>query len=186
MSSLCYPCRNFFVDPKSDEDKAKLFSVPDFVGDLCKAIASRVRGAVAGVKFDDFHKASALLFALFAHMNCSLFCPSFLLTSIHIFCSSLLLNFFAHLICSSFLLYSLAHHFFFTRWLIIFAHLIYPFCCFTRLLNFFAHLVCSSFLLYSFPRLFCITRLLIFFIVNRKGMVRKATAEQRILQIMLN
>ncbi|XP_065054795.1 major vault protein-like isoform X2 [Rhopilema esculentum] len=50
---------NFFVDPKSDEDKAKLFSVPDFVGDLCKAIASRVRGAVAGVKFDDFHKNSA-------------------------------------------------------------------------------------------------------------------------------
>ena len=32
--------------------------MPDFVGDLCKAIASRVRGAVAGVKFDDFHKVS--------------------------------------------------------------------------------------------------------------------------------
>ena len=34
----------------------KLFSVPDFVGDACKAIASRIRGAVAGVQFDDFHK----------------------------------------------------------------------------------------------------------------------------------
>ena len=38
------------------EDAYKIFSVPDFVGDACKAIASRVRGAVAGVQFDDFHK----------------------------------------------------------------------------------------------------------------------------------
>jgi major vault protein len=30
-----------------------------FKGDACKAIASRVRGAVAGVTFDDFHKNSA-------------------------------------------------------------------------------------------------------------------------------
>uniref|UniRef100_A0A8C7J123 Major vault protein n=1 Tax=Oncorhynchus kisutch TaxID=8019 RepID=A0A8C7J123_ONCKI len=37
---------------------AALFSVPDFVGDACKAIASRVRGAVASVQFDDFHKNS--------------------------------------------------------------------------------------------------------------------------------
>lgn len=37
-------------------DAAVLFSVPDFVGDACKAIASRVRGAVASVQFDDFHK----------------------------------------------------------------------------------------------------------------------------------
>lgn len=36
-----------------------MFSVPDFVGDVCKAIASRIRGAVAGVQFDDFHKNSA-------------------------------------------------------------------------------------------------------------------------------
>jgi major vault protein len=41
-------------------DAAKLFSVPDFVGDACKAIASRVRGAVAQVAFDDFHKVSLL------------------------------------------------------------------------------------------------------------------------------
>lgn len=40
-------------------EAAKLFSVPDFVGDACKAIASRVRGAVASVTFDDFHKNSA-------------------------------------------------------------------------------------------------------------------------------
>ena len=36
----------------SDEEKKKVFAVPDFVGDACKAIASRVRGAVAGVAFD--------------------------------------------------------------------------------------------------------------------------------------
>jgi len=35
--------------------------VPDFVGDACKAIASRVRGAVAGHSFDEFHKHSAKL-----------------------------------------------------------------------------------------------------------------------------
>ncbi|KAK2176645.1 hypothetical protein NP493_650g01129 [Ridgeia piscesae] len=44
---------------KSNEAAAQLFSVPDFVGDACKAIASRVRGAVASVQFDDFHKNSA-------------------------------------------------------------------------------------------------------------------------------
>ena len=49
--------RHFEVVDHSDvKDAAKLFSVPDFVGDACKAIASRVRGAVAGVQFDDFHK----------------------------------------------------------------------------------------------------------------------------------
>ena len=47
-----------------EEEAAKLFSVPDFVGDACKAIASRVRGAVASVQFDDFHKVclSSLIF----------------------------------------------------------------------------------------------------------------------------
>ncbi|KAK5855737.1 hypothetical protein PBY51_007383 [Eleginops maclovinus] len=50
---------NFDVKPPvSLEDAAALFSVPDFVGDSCKAIASRVRGAVASVQFDDFHKNS--------------------------------------------------------------------------------------------------------------------------------
>jgi len=40
-------------------EPAKIFSVPDFVGDACKAIASRVRGAVAQTSFDSFHKHSA-------------------------------------------------------------------------------------------------------------------------------
>ncbi|XP_067086659.1 major vault protein [Osmerus mordax] len=52
---------NWHFDIKSREDlvvAAALFSVPDFVGDASKAIASRVRGAVASVQFDDFHKNS--------------------------------------------------------------------------------------------------------------------------------
>ena len=53
--------RHFEVVNK-EEVAARIFSVPDFVGDACKAIASRVRGAVAGVQFDDFHKARYLLF----------------------------------------------------------------------------------------------------------------------------
>jgi major vault protein len=40
---------------------AQIFSVPDFIGDFCKAIASRVRGSVAQRTFDDFHKNSAEL-----------------------------------------------------------------------------------------------------------------------------
>ncbi|GBO07928.1 Major vault protein [Araneus ventricosus] len=48
----------FDVGDKSSEASAKLFSVPDFIGDLCKAIASRIRGTVAGTNFDDFHKVS--------------------------------------------------------------------------------------------------------------------------------
>jgi len=49
---------NFEVDEK---DPSKIFAVPDFVGDACKAIASRVRGAVALHTFDEFHKHSAKL-----------------------------------------------------------------------------------------------------------------------------
>ncbi|QIZ73127.1 colicin uptake protein [Oxynema aestuarii] len=49
----------FDVDKSDEEQAAKLFQVPDFVGDACKAIASRVRGAVAGVHFDEFHRNSA-------------------------------------------------------------------------------------------------------------------------------
>lgn len=50
---------HFQVDRTSDETVSKLFSVPDFVGDFCKAVASRVRGAVAAVDFDSFHRHSA-------------------------------------------------------------------------------------------------------------------------------
>ncbi|NER23199.1 MAG: colicin uptake protein [Symploca sp. SIO1C2] len=49
----------FDVDRQDEQIAARLFQVPDFVGDACKAIASRVRGAVAGEKFDEFHRNSA-------------------------------------------------------------------------------------------------------------------------------
>jgi len=48
-----------FEVSKAKEEEASIFQVPDFVGDSCKAIASRVRGAVATVSFDNFHKHSA-------------------------------------------------------------------------------------------------------------------------------
>jgi major vault protein len=46
-------------DINDEKEVAKLFSVPDFIGDFCKAIAAKVRGAVASISFDDFHKNSA-------------------------------------------------------------------------------------------------------------------------------
>jgi len=51
---------HFEVVNKDDQDASgKIFSTPDFTGDLCKAIGSLVRGAVASASFDDFHKRSA-------------------------------------------------------------------------------------------------------------------------------
>jgi major vault protein len=65
------------VKNKDDPNEAAmLFSVPDFVGDACKAIASRIRGSVAGVQFDDFHKVS------FCHFVVSLRCRTDCLTEV--------------------------------------------------------------------------------------------------------
>jgi major vault protein len=50
---------HFEYDPQDPAKSAAIFSVPDFVGDACKAIASRVRGIVAAHSFDNFHKGSA-------------------------------------------------------------------------------------------------------------------------------
>eukprot|EP01087_Luapelamoeba_hula_P005225 TRINITY_DN152_c0_g1_i3.p1 TRINITY_DN152_c0_g1~~TRINITY_DN152_c0_g1_i3.p1 ORF type:complete len:828 (+),score=160.85 TRINITY_DN152_c0_g1_i3:149-2632(+) len=52
---------NWYFEAQRGDDEAikAIFRVPDFVGDACKAIASRVRGAVAAVSFDRFHKNSA-------------------------------------------------------------------------------------------------------------------------------
>jgi len=52
---------HFEIDRKNDKEVANLFAVPDFVGDVTKAVASRVRGAVAASTFDNFHKDSALI-----------------------------------------------------------------------------------------------------------------------------
>jgi len=51
----------FDVDRSDSEDACRLFSVRDFVGDACKALASRVRNAVAAEPFDSFHQNSAKL-----------------------------------------------------------------------------------------------------------------------------
>jgi major vault protein len=52
---------NWFYDiVKTESEQAKnLFSVPDFIGDFCKAIASRVRGHIASQSFDNFHRNSS-------------------------------------------------------------------------------------------------------------------------------
>ena len=51
---------HFQIKDKSNlEEASKIFCVADFVGDLCKAMASKIRGAVSAVTFDDFHKNSA-------------------------------------------------------------------------------------------------------------------------------
>jgi major vault protein len=46
----------FEIDRANLADATKIFQVPDFVGDACKAIASRVRCAVAQASFDEFHQ----------------------------------------------------------------------------------------------------------------------------------
>eukprot|EP00211_Chloroparvula_japonica_P005247 CAMPEP_0119130906 /NCGR_PEP_ID=MMETSP1310-20130426/9028_1 /TAXON_ID=464262 /ORGANISM="Genus nov. species nov., Strain RCC2339" /LENGTH=857 /DNA_ID=CAMNT_0007121447 /DNA_START=56 /DNA_END=2629 /DNA_ORIENTATION=+ len=59
MLKLAY---NWHFDVDGLEDHAKgdrIFAVSDFVGDACKAIASRVRGAVAASSFDAFHRGSS-------------------------------------------------------------------------------------------------------------------------------
>lgn len=49
----------YFESEDTTESYGKMFEVRDFVGDACKAIASRVRSAVATNNFDVFHKSSA-------------------------------------------------------------------------------------------------------------------------------
>jgi len=46
----------FKYDKENQAECQKMFQVPDFVGDVCKSIASRIRGAVSSVTFTDFHK----------------------------------------------------------------------------------------------------------------------------------
>lgn len=49
----------FDVSDIDESNSHKLFNVRDFVGDACSAIASKVRGAIAAVSFENFHKFSA-------------------------------------------------------------------------------------------------------------------------------
>lgn len=51
---------NFFrVERGNPVSEAKLFSVPDFIGFASREVASRIRGRVAGIPFEQFHKYSA-------------------------------------------------------------------------------------------------------------------------------
>jgi len=68
--SLSYNWR-FEYDENNPKHRSMIFSVRDFIGDTCKAIASRVRGAVAARPFEDFHKNSAMVIreAVFGHVE---------------------------------------------------------------------------------------------------------------------
>lgn len=58
-----FPIRHFEIPPATEA--SRLFSVLDFIGDACKTLASRIRGAVAAVTFDDFHKVSCIILLAF-------------------------------------------------------------------------------------------------------------------------
>ena len=52
---------NWFFDAKPNENEKhlKIFSVRDCIGEMCSIMASRVRGAVAEMTLNEFHKSSA-------------------------------------------------------------------------------------------------------------------------------
>lgn len=50
---------HFRVDTSSEAAAARVFSVPDFVGDACNTLGSRVRAAISSVPFQEFHAHSA-------------------------------------------------------------------------------------------------------------------------------
>lgn len=49
----------FDINREDEEDCNKVFKVRDFVGDACKTIASRIRGAVSAYSFEHFHQHCA-------------------------------------------------------------------------------------------------------------------------------
>ncbi|CUG07493.1 Hypothetical protein, putative [Bodo saltans] len=55
---------NWEFDPSVAVEQGRAFSVPDFVGDACKAIASRIRGFVSSETFDSFHRNSSNIIKL--------------------------------------------------------------------------------------------------------------------------
>ncbi|OWF45014.1 major vault protein-like isoform X2 [Mizuhopecten yessoensis] len=50
---------HFEFERGNRESELSIFSVPDFIGNACRQIGSRIRGAVAQVHFDEFHRHSA-------------------------------------------------------------------------------------------------------------------------------
>lgn len=49
----------FDIDKNDPKSASKIFNVRDFIGDCCTQVASKVRGAVASITFENFHKYSA-------------------------------------------------------------------------------------------------------------------------------
>jgi major vault protein len=57
---VSYAMNNFFrFTPDDDKSAAALFNVPDFIGFACREVASRVRGMVARIPFEEFHRHSS-------------------------------------------------------------------------------------------------------------------------------
>lgn len=52
---------HFDVDRNNFNECEKIFSIRDFIGDMCTTTASKIRSAVAAVNFENFHKSSARL-----------------------------------------------------------------------------------------------------------------------------
>lgn len=52
---------HFKVDKNNEEDAQKIFSIKDFIGDMCTIMAAKIRSTVAGVNFENFHKSFAKL-----------------------------------------------------------------------------------------------------------------------------
>jgi major vault protein len=50
---------HFDIDKTDQVSACKIFNVRDFIGDCCTQVASKVRGAVASITFENFHKYSA-------------------------------------------------------------------------------------------------------------------------------
>ena len=51
----------FKFDKTQIAECEKLFSVRDFIGDACKSLASRIRGAVSAITFEVFHGHNAVM-----------------------------------------------------------------------------------------------------------------------------
>lgn len=49
------------MHPQDHAEAAKILNAKDFMGDACKTLASRIRGAVAIESFEHFHKRSATI-----------------------------------------------------------------------------------------------------------------------------
>lgn len=57
---LCYSWK-FAADKQDLVETEKIFKVNDFIGDACKNLAARIRGAVSTIQFEVFHKNSAAI-----------------------------------------------------------------------------------------------------------------------------